>query len=65
MLRKVLEWVWVQCPAAAGCDSVVLRRQCLSGQRKTEVQSPPSLASESGQAGGRDLEPEVVGEEVA
>lgn len=62
MLRKALEWV--HCPAA-GCDSVVLRRRCLSGRQKTEAQSPPSLASVSGQAGGRVLEPEVVGEEAA
>lgn len=62
MLRKVLEWV--QCPAA-GCDSVVLRRQCPSGQQKTEVRGPPSLASVAGQAGGHDLESEVVGEEAA
>lgn len=62
MLRKVLEWV--QCPAA-GCDSVVLRRQCLMGQQKTEAQGPPSRASVAGQADTRDLEPEAVGEEVA
>lgn len=59
MLRKVLEWV--RCPAV-GCGSVVLRRQCL---QMTEVRGPPSLASVAGQAGGRDLEPGVVGEEVA
>lgn len=62
MLRGALGWV--QCPVV-GFDSVVLRRQCLSGQQKTEVQSPPFLTSMSGQADGRDLEPMVVGEEVA
>lgn len=62
MLRKVL--AWVQCPAA-GCDSGVLRRQCRRGQQKTEVQGPPSRAAGAGQADARDLEPEVVGEEVA
>lgn len=48
-----------------GFDSGVLRRRCLSGQQRTEGQGPPSLASVSGQAGGLDLEPVVVGEEVA
>lgn len=62
MLRKVPEW---EQSLAAGCGSVVLRRQCLSGQQKTEVRGPPSLASVAGQASGHDLEPGVVGEEVA
>lgn len=62
MLKEGLERV--QCPVV-GCDSVVLRKQCPSGQQKMEVRGPPSLASVAGQAGGHDLEPEVVGEEVA
>lgn len=62
MLRGALGWV--QGPVV-GFDSVVLRRQCLNGQQKTEVQGPPFLASAFGQVGGRDLEPVVVGEEVA